>query len=294
MAHDNHTKSSLNQDLKGFTRQDYLDMCDDFESSFPLPEVSPYQLSDGRTINVVDDGQIAVGSKCRFGEYLVANTSHDTIVYVQPRFGFAGISLTWLCKKYGKRLVLFMPSSKQVSEHQAYCIHHGCEAHFRRIAAMPNLNAIAKEWAEDNGAFFVPLGLKHPAVTAMIVKTCEDLKAAGHDPGAVWCAISTGVLSRGLQIGFPDASVHSVAVARNIKKGERGHASLFSYPKPFTQSVASKVMAPFDSCDNYDLKAWDVAMNYADDGDYFWNVAGNLNFNEEVEVDSQRDWGEIR
>ena len=54
-----------------------------------------------------------------------------------------------------------MPSSKRISHHQACCIEQGAEASFHRIAAMPNLNKIAKEWADQKAnAFFVPLGLK--------------------------------------------------------------------------------------------------------------------------------------
>jgi len=300
MAHNNHTKSLRNQDLDNFCREDYLAMCQGFQSSFDVPDVKTFKLEDGRKINVIDESEIAVGSKCRFGEMLIKNCPHKTIVYVQPRFGFAGISLTWLCKRYKKKLVLFMPSSKKVSEHQAWCIANGCEPHFYRIAAMPNLNKIAKEWADQNNAFFVPLGLRHPQVTAAVVNTCESLRSAGHNPGAIWCATSTGVLNRGLQIGFPGCQLHGVAVARNIKEGEKGTSTLFSYHKAFPQSVASKVFSPFDSCDNYDLKAWDICSQYADDGDYFWNVAGNLRLKRDFvdsvasKVDSYRDWGEIK
>jgi len=219
----------------------------------------------------------------------------DTVVYVQPRFGFAWISLTWLCKKYGKKLVLFMPSSKEVSEHQAYCIENWASVRFHRIAAMPNLNRLAHVEAEKNWWYFIPLGLKHHLVTAMIVKTCQDLIDSWITPKRIWCATSTWVLSRGLQIGFPEAEVINVAVARNIKEWEKGRATILSYYCPFSTSVEHKVYSPFESCNNYDLKCWDLMQKIWKEWDFMWNVAGNIKpsdcFDKNT-VKSERKWGE--
>ena len=98
---------------------------------------------------------------------------------------------------------------------------------------MPNLNKMAKEYAEETGGFFVPLGLYHPLVVAGVVRVAENLTQKYGEPEEVWCAISTGVLSRGLQIGWPNAKFYCVAVARNLKYGELGRSDVVSYPIPF-------------------------------------------------------------
>lgn len=185
------------------------------------------------------------GSKCRFGDILVSTCKYDTLVYVQPRYGFAGISLAYLAKKYNKKLVLFSPSQKEISDHQAICVEMGAEMKFKRIAAMPVLNQHAKKWAESNNAFFIPLGLRHELVTAAAVKVAHDLAEKHGYPEEVWSAISTGVLQRSLQIAWPDAKFNGVAVARNIKKGERGIAEIWSHPKAFTQDVDPQYNPPF-------------------------------------------------
>ena len=87
---------------------------------------------------------------------------------------------------------------------------------------MPNLNKIAKDWADQNpNAFFVPLGLKHKLVTAGMVKV-----ASARLKNLKWfiVATSTGVLTRSLQIAWPNAEFVSVAVSRNMKAGELGRA----------------------------------------------------------------------
>jgi len=269
------TTSQLNVDDR-FSKQQYLDMLGDFKSSFDDPILENHE---GRI--VVREDLIDVGTKARAGEYLIATCKSDTIVYVQPRFGFAGISLTKLCKMYNKKLVLFMPSSKEISDHQAYCIENGCEVYFHRIAAMPNLNLIAKKWAKDNNAFFIPLGLRHELVTAMIIQTATKIE----EPRSFWTAFSTGVLNRALQIAWPNSIANGVAVSRNVHTGEKGRANVVSHYRSFSQD--SKIMPPFPSASNYDAKVWE----YTKEGDLFWNVASEIKTNlDKNSIESYRSW----
>lgn len=294
MAHNKHTESLSNQDLNLMmpNRQAWLDLAGDWVDPFPAPE-----LVDHNGFKVVREDLMGFGSKCRFGDILVQTCPKDTLVYVQPRYGFAGISLAYLAKKYNKKLVLFSPSQKEISDHQAICIERGAEMKFRRVAAMPNLNRIAKQWAEDNDAFFIPLGLKHELVTAAAVKVAYDLAEKHGYPDEVWSAISTGVLQRSLQIAWPDAKFNAVAVARNIKAGERGRATMWSHPKAFNQDVNKEYNPPFPSAMNYDAKAWEFMTKHGSPGAWFWNVGGDPKPELEdtkIITDSRRDWGEIR
>lgn len=269
------TTSEINKDNL-YSKQEYLDMVGDFVGSFSDPVIE--NIEDRI---VVREDLLSVGTKARAGELLVATSESDTIVYVQPRFGFAGISLTELCKKYNKKLVLFMPSSKEISDHQAFCIENGCEYHFHRIAAMPNLNTIAKRWADENNGFFIPLGLRHRLVTAMIIKTAIGIK----EPKSFWTAFSTGVLNRALQIAWPNSKANGVAVSRNIHDGEKGRANIVSHYKDFSQN--SLILPPFPSAKNYDAKVWE----YTSPGDLFWNVAGEIkhSLNKQT-IKSYRPW----
>lgn len=293
MAHNKHTDLLINQDLNLMmpNRQAWLDLAGDWEDPFPAPEIVEHN-----GFNVVREDLMGFGSKCRFGDILVSTCKKDTLVYVQPRYGFAGISLAYLAKKYNKKLVLFSPSQKEISDHQAICIERGAEMKFKRIAAMPVLNAHAKKWAEENDAFFIPLGLKHELVTAAAVKVAYDLAEKHGYPDEVWSAISTGVLQRSLQIAWPDAQFNGVAVARNIQKGERGIAKMWSHPKAFTQNVDREYYPPFPSALNYDAKAWEFMVKNGTPGAWFWNVGGDPKPEDPMtkeNTNSERAWGEI-
>jgi hypothetical protein len=293
MSHNNHTKSSFNQDLNlAYPNRDaWLELAGDWQDPFPAAIVKEHN-----GFNVVREDLMGFGSKCRFGDILVQSCPSDTLVYVQPRYGFAGISLAYLAEKYNKKLVLFSPSQKEISDHQAICIERGADMKFRRIAAMPNLNKIAADWAKENNGFFIPLGLRHELVTAAAVKVAYDLAQTHGEPKEVWHAISTGVLGRALQIAWPNAEFNGVAVARNIKDGERGRATIWSHPKEFNQNVATEFEPPFPSALNYDAKAWELMLKNGSPGAWFWNVGGNPkpeNEDTKQSINAQREWGEI-
>lgn len=291
MSHNNHVTDGVNKDLTEHSRDWYLRQTDGWEDPYGIPKV---EVHDG--FNVVRDDYM-VGSKCRFGDYLMSTVKEDTIVYVQPRKGLAGVSILEAAKRYNKRVVLFMPASKRISDHQACCIERGAIPKFRRIAAMPNLNKMAKEYAEQVGGFFVPLGLYHPLVIAGVVRVADNITKAYGEPNEVWCAISTGVLSRGLQIGWPNAKFYSVAVARNLKAGELGRSDVISDPLPFLKNEKKEWWPPFPTVWNYDAKVWKYMKHKGSEGAWMWNVGKEPELlTEDIydRVDSQREWGEIR
>lgn len=292
MAHNKHVLDGINKDLQARTREEWLAMTENWEDPYGLPIVTEHE-----GVKIVRDDHM-VGSKCRFADLLMSSVEQDTIVYVQPRFGLAGPSILEVANRYNKRVVLFMPSSKKVSLHQAVCIERGAEPKFMRIAAMPNLNSAAKKWAEKNDACFVPLGLRHELVTACAVRVVENLREVHGDPGHVWFAISTGVLGRALQIGWNNSEHHAVAVSRNLKAGELGSASVDSDSLAFTKNERKENLPPFPTVYNYDAKVWKyIPKNEPSKNHWMWNVGKEPVLEDKTifdRIDSYRDWGDVR
>jgi hypothetical protein len=287
----NKQKTKKNKDLIDKDLEYYLELTKDFKSSF-----QGFSISKINGFNVIDESiSNPVGAKARFGELLVQSIPQQEVVYVQPRRGFAGISLSYLCKKYGKDLTLVMPASRESSHHQRLCIEYGAKPLFLRVAAMPNANNMAKKYAKKTGAFYVPLGLDHELVTASAVKSVHDFFKNKEKPKRMWTVISTGVLSRALQIALPDTDFMAVAVARNIQEGELGRASFMSYHKPF-HSVSDVVPTDFDCENSYDSKGWDYMNKYGEPGDWFFNVAGQAPETSLLpsQVDSYREWNDLK
>lgn len=295
MAHNKHIIDHANKDVDQLalygvsSRQEakeyYLSLIPaGYKSPYPDPVVETY---DG--IRVVRDDLIT-GTKVRGGDVLASMTNASTLVYVQPRVGLAGVSLLDVAQKRNKKVMLFMPSSKRISKHQACCIERGCEYDFHRIAAMPNLNSIAKKYADKHDdAFFIPLGLKHELVTAGIVAAASKIK----EPEEVWTVVSTGVLHRALQIAWPNAKFNAVAVARNMKQGEIGHGNIISAPEAFQQDIKESEMPPFPTVTSYDGKAWRYIPKNSGRDILFWNVGTEPVLNDDKWydiIDSYREW----
>jgi hypothetical protein len=289
LAHNNHIIDGINKDINPFygdPKEYYLELAEGWEDPYGSPRISSHN-----GIRVVRDDYL-VGSKVRGGDCLISSLGPhiDTIVYVQPRTGLAGVSILDVAKRHGKDVMLFMPSSKRISHHQACCIERGAKVEFHRIAAMPNLNAIAQKWAsERKNAFFVPLGLKHELVTAGIVKTASQIE----EPEEVYTATSTGVLTRALQIAWPNAKFTSVCVSRNMKAGELGKAEAISEPLAFMQAEKKENMPPFPTIDTYDGKVWKYIPKNTGRDILFWNVGQEpvlQNPNLADDIDSYRDW----
>ena len=289
MPHNNHVVDGVNKDihpLYGDPKEYYLDLAKDWKDPYGIPVVDRID-----NVRVVRDDYL-VGSKCRGGDCLVSFLPDrvDTLVYVQPRTGLAGVSLLDVANRHNLAVKLFMPSSKRISDHQACCIERGAKAEFHRIAAMPNLNKIAKDWADQHkNAFFVPLGLKHEMVTAGIVKTASQIR----EPEVVYTATSTGVLTRGLQIAWPNAKFTSVCVSRNMKAGELGIAEAISEPLAFTAAEKKENMPPFPTIDTYDGKVWKYIPKNTGRDILFWNVGKEpvlQNKDLADTIDSYRDW----
>jgi len=141
MAHNNHVIDGFNKDvgmLDYDTAKDhFLSLAENWEDPNPDPIITEHE-----GVKVLRDDLIT-GTKVRGGDLLISKAPSDTIVYVQPRVGLAGVSILDVAKRYDKKVVLFMPSSKKVSHHQACCIERGATPVFKRIAAMPNLNKMA-------------------------------------------------------------------------------------------------------------------------------------------------------
>lgn len=297
------TKDDTNKDLlpgESYheARDRYRKLWGNFIGNMPRPVVEKH----GRTRWILRTDLAPAGLKAFGAEKLISETEADTLVYVAPRVGHAPDAIAALAQMYGKRCVFFCPASKEISKHQRSLLaYDNVELKFFRIAAMPVLNSYAKKWAGERGAAYLPFGLTGtPLVTAGLVNLCQMVtEEIGWEPTSAFMAVSTGTMIRALQIGWPDADMYGIAVARNIHKGEIGRAGVFSHHMPFLRNEVPEGRPPFPSTANYDAKAWSTFEDLALPQSIFINVGSdehierNLSKVADVKVDSARDWGDM-
>lgn len=299
----NHIADGENKDLFNRSIEWYHEVADSFESTLPDPIISTYEIN-GKKLHVAREDMIPCGFKARAAELAIKNIPTKTLAYVAPAEGHAAYAVAYMAKKYDKEVVFFGPARKHMTVSQAKPMLLGNSRYkWIRIAAMPVLNKYCKEWAEDNDATFLPFGLSGmPEVTAGIVKAAKKyVEVLGKNPTEVWSVASTGTMTRGLQIGMPEVETFfAVPVARNMKHGELGHASIYEEPKAFLQKEDLRNLPPFPSVANYDAKGWKYFAEHARDGALFVNVAKDPDREMELtcmaiasKINSQREWHDM-
>jgi hypothetical protein len=239
--------------------QEFLNLISGWEDPYPVPQIIEHE-----GFHVVRDDLIDVGSKARFASYFVKNCKYKEIVYGSaPACGYAPISISHLCTLYGKKAIFYMAERKLENLHsyQKRAISLGGEIRWVPDGMMVVCEKRAKDYVAQNPEerVLLPMGVKHPTVTACIIQTCRNLKI---NPDHVWSVGSSGTLSGGLQRAFPDAEVHVVETGHKMTADEIGRAIWHRSPYTFFKDVKKADEPPFPSAKNYDAKCWSIMKEY--------------------------------
>jgi len=237
----------------------------DWKDPFPAPVVEEH---DGFV--VVRDDLLDGGSKMRFADYLIQSQPEieEWVYGSSPATGYAQISLSCLCRKYGKKAVIFMAdrAKDKLHEYQLRAIESGARMNWVPNGMLSVTEKRARDYVEEspNNRRLLPIGFDHPSVIASVNWVARSIDIT---PREVWTVGSSGTLTRGLQQAWPDASFHCVTVGH---KGDYGRAKVYRCEIPFNKET--KVKPPFPSAPTYDAKAWEFMKEHASPGSLFWNV----------------------
>ena len=251
----------------------YLDLVDGWEDPNPAPVVKKYN-----GIYVVRDDLLEGGSKVRFADKLIKDTPVKEFVYGgSNKVGWGNISLAYLCRRYNKTAVSFYAARKVPTEHQEKYMEYGGIIKWVKMGMLSVTKAHAKWYVEEKPTerMNVPIGLEHDTCFGAIIKIARKLEVK---PEVVWTVGSSGTLSRGLQLAWPDAKFHCVQTGHKMEQHEVGKATIHPVKYKFDQACKEEELPPFPSAKEYDAKVWKPMLENYDDTkiNLFWNVAGDL------------------
>ena len=237
----------------------------DWVDPFPAPVIEEHE-----GFVVVRDDLLDGGSKMRFADYLIKSEPEieEWVYGSSPATGYAQISLSCLCRKYGKKAVIFMAdrAKDKLHDYQLRAIESGATMKWVPNGMLSVTEKRARDYVAEspNSRRLLPIGFSDPSVVASIGRVARNMDIT---PGEVWTVGSSGTLTRGLQQAWPDASFHCVTVGH---KGDYGRAKVYRCEIPFNRET--KVKPPFPSAPTYDAKAWEFMKEHASPGALFWNV----------------------
>lgn len=220
-------------------------------------------------VYVVRDDLYPGGTKARHMHKIF--NDHDEIVYASPAEGGAQFALAACAKELGKRATIFVAKRKTPHPRAYEAKALGAKIYQVSPGYLAVVQARAKKYCADTGAYYLPFGAASKAAIEDISTAAASIEI---NPTSIWCAAGSGILTRSLCRAFPNTPVHAVQVGRALKKTEIGHASLHISKHAYSKHLASD--APFPICPHYEAKAWEFMMSMDDLGDrpLFWNVAG--------------------
>lgn len=238
------------------------------ESSIQLPKPVIIQYNG---INVVRDDLLPGGTKRRgFNSWIASNPEINEWVYASPRQGYAQLALAYACKDLGKKATVTIPKGERYWLTDE-AIKLGANIIEVPMGYLTNIQSKAKKYAENNeGCGIVPFGGDHPIIIETIKKVALSLEI--EPPKEIWTVMSSGVLSRGLQLAFPNAKVFGVQIGHNTTEKEMGRAITYRSKYKFVDECKEEDRPPFPSSLTYDSKAWEFIKKHASEGALFWNV----------------------
>jgi len=249
-------------------------------------ETKPYNfpkliIEQYNGFHVVRDDLLEGGSKRRFVDRLIREEIEEgaeEFVYGGcPANGYAQLSLTLQAKAYGKKAVFFMAkrSLDNLHPYQQQALDYGADIRWVPNGMLQVTKARAREYYYENPKKrrLLPLGLEEKRVMEDIRDLAKTIEIDYNIRiSEIWSVGSSGTLTRGLQMAFPEKDVHVVSVGHTMKQNEVGRANLYKSKYKFTQEVKSEDMPPFPSVPTYDAKAWCVMREHAKPNALFWNV----------------------
>ena len=215
---------------------------------------------------IVRDDYLRGGTKQRGLIPYLQNHPGTEFVYASPAYGYAQVALAVSARLTGKQATIFTAMRKKPHPLTRKAYELGAKILQVKHGYLNVVQKRAKEYCAETGASYIPFGANLPVISTAITKAALELDI---EPSEVWTVSGSGTLTRALQNAWPYARFITVIIG---KQGiNAGKAKQYTAPEAFEQSA--KHPPPFNSCPNYDAKAWQFYQKHAMPGALFWNVA---------------------
>lgn len=213
---------------------------------------------------VVRDDLLPGGTKRRAMHTLFDERSD--YVYASPVYGHAQIALAHASRDYHKRALVFCAARKTRYPLTQQAVDAGAIIHEVSMGFLTVVQARCREYCEAHPeAKLLPFGLDDPS---FILALADVARALPVTPNEVWSISSSGVLTRALQLAWPDATFYGVRVGA---EPDAGRAMVLNAPEKFERPA--RFPPPWPSCAQYDAKLWQFVRERATPGALVWNVA---------------------
>jgi hypothetical protein len=157
--------------------------------------------------------------------------------------------------------------------------NNGTDLHLVEHGYMNVVQKRARDYAQQAGALFLPLGFDTQSAVAPFQSMLGTFSNEIGQPDEIWCAAGSGMLAKNLSVAFPNSEIKAVAVglqSRWAKQTLPPNCQILEQPLLFAKPL--KVAAPVPICHHYESKAFAMMQRaiqmQPNRSRLFWNVLG--------------------
>ena len=254
--------------------------------------IEKYEIQNG--IYVLRDDLLPGGTKSILIDSLVHVCDNvNEIVYASPCYGGFQIALSIFCKNNNKKATIFCAKRKVRHPNTEICVQNGANVVEVPYGYLSVVEKHAREYMrarEPAVTLKIAFGANSPENINMIASRAKRVIETFHTtygtpPDEIWCAVGSGTLISGIIQAVDEMhskgsevsplKIYGVQVGKEFKGNNSPNVTIIVYPKPF--EYTSKLKVNFPSMPNYDLKAFELCLEYNKNSHdnkkvLFWNV----------------------
>jgi threonine dehydratase len=224
-------------------------------------------IEDHYGITVLRDDLLVGGTKSVLMPSIDDDINITEFVYASPVYGGFQIALSAYCKTVNKKATIVCAKRNLKHPNTLKCIEYGANIIEVEYGYLSVVEKKARDYCYEKPHIKkIVFGTKSEETIQLIsnrmTQVLQLLKKRGRYPDEIWCAVGSGTLISGIVKAVPESiTVIGVQVgAEFIPDEQNQNLMIVKYPKSFEKE--SNLIIDFPSMPNYDLKAFEMCLEY--------------------------------
>jgi hypothetical protein len=228
-------------------------------------------------VNVIRDDYLEGGTKQRALDVLMKK-KYNEYIYAGPAEGYAQIALAYIGGLYNKKVTIFLAKRKKDTDLTTKAREYGAKIKYisppNRINNLRQKSIVYEK--KNKNRKLLPFGLDSELYITSLAQRIKEAWGRKRKPKRIWLVSGSATILRALALIFPDACFLVVEVGKKIWPDlvEGINHKIYKSSLKFYQNAT--VVPPYNSVITYDAKLWEFVVKHGINGDYVWNVAGDV------------------
>lgn len=225
-------------------------------------------------VNVISDQYLIGGSKQRALVPMLEQIKENIIIYAGPTIGYAHIALSYAAFLTKKKFVFFASDNNTTNLIKISKLY-GIDVRYHNNYKQAKEESLI--FHKKNNSYYISFGANDKLFNDILYKNIMKAWTI-EKPKVIWIVAGSGTLLNILYKVFPKTFFNVVQVGKKIWDDMLDLKRTKLYVSPITFYNNARIKPPYNSVINYDAKLWEFFIKYGNNGDYIWNVGGDIDY----------------